>query len=175
MNKTVIIILVVLVVVLGGFFLFLGGGEETLPEAGKPEKTESPDSGTPPQLGVPAPGFEDVPEAIVVTDGEENKNVVVYAGAGYSPDTLRIKVGDTVVFENETSGNMWIASASHPTHTVYPDSNIAKCSTSEAGSIFDACGGTPTGKSWSFTFDNAGTWKYHDHLSPQHRGTIIVE
>ena len=32
-----------------------------------------------------------------------------------------------------------------------------------------------TGDSWSFKFDIAGAWKYHDHLSPKHFGEIIVE
>jgi len=31
------------------------------------------------------------------------------------------------------------------------------------------------GESWSFKFDEGGTWKYHDHLNPGATGMIVVE
>ncbi|MDP3735588.1 MAG: hypothetical protein Q8R39_04135 [bacterium] len=66
----------------------------------------------------------------------------------------------------------------HPTHKLYPGSDIKKCGTLQGGeknAMFDACGAVTPGASWSFTFTELGSWKYHDHLNPLHTGTIVVE
>lgn len=96
-------------------------------------------------------------------------NVVTYTDAGYSPNPLTIKAGETVTFKNESSRSMWPASAMHPTHREYP--TTGGC----LGSTFDACMGVQPGNSWSFQFDIAGTWRYHDHLNPSSFGMIVVE
>jgi hypothetical protein len=96
-------------------------------------------------------------------------NVVIYTDSGYSPNVLRVKVDAIAVFQNQSSQSMWTASANHPTHTVYPTSGGC------LGSTFDACAGIPPGNSWSFKFNKAGTWKYHNHLNPGDTGTIVVE
>ena len=101
--------------------------------------------------------------------------MVTYTDEGYSPKELMVKKGDNVTFNNESSHPMWTASAVHPTHTVYPGSSILKCNTPEAGAIFDACSAVEPGKEWSFQFDQIGSWKYHDHLTPTRTGTITVE
>lgn len=104
---------------------------------------------------------------------EENKqfekNTVYHTNDGFAPNPLNIKVGETVLFRNDGSRPTWIASAMHPTHTVYP--TTGGC----IGSTFDSCVGIEPGKSWSFKFDFVGSWKYHDHLNPTSFGTIIVE
>lgn len=89
------------------------------------------------------------------------QNVVTYNESGFSPNTLRVNVGAAVTFNNESSNPMWVASNPHPIHTGYPG--------------FDAKRGYAKGESYSFTFTKAGTWKYHNHLSPSEGGTIIVE
>ncbi len=100
---------------------------------------------------------------------------VVYSDGGYSPRELMIKKGDTVIFKNESSQLMWTASAIHPSHTVYPGTSIQKCISSPDGSMFDACAGTPVGSSWTFQFNELGSWGYHNHLVPTRNGTIVVE
>lgn len=151
-NKILVSVLVLIVAIVGGYFL-LKGGEVQAPV------DEIPVS------GMPVPGSE-TPE-MVVTPATEN--IITYTDAGYSPSALTVKVGDTVVFKNESADNMWPASAMHPTHAVYP--TTGGC----FGSTFDACRGVLPGDSWSFKFDIAGTWKYHDHLKPSVFGTIVVE
>lgn len=149
MNKTLVAILILVVFVLGGYFLLKG------PEAQAPTE-ETPTSGMP----------------VVNTDTLEmivTQNVITYSDTGYSPNTLNIKVGDTVTFDNNSALAMWPASAMHPTHAVYP--TVGGC----LGSTFDACKGIQPGESWSFKFDLAGNWKYHDHLKPGFFGTIVVE
>jgi len=97
------------------------------------------------------------------------ESVITYTDDGYSPSDLEIKAGETVVFKNESSQSMWPASAMHPTHKDYP--TTGGC----LGSAFDVCMGVQPGDSWSFKFDIAGNWKYHDHLSPKNFGAIIVK
>ena len=133
---------------------------------------------------VPAPGNEDVEEKVVVDDssgdddsaGEvmEKKEFVVEAGSsGFSPSTLTIKKGDTVKFVGQGTDSHWPASAVHPIHNKYPGSGLKKCSSGER--IFDACKGLLGDEEFSFQFDEVGEWKYHDHLNPGLKGTIIVE
>ena len=38
----------------------------------------------------------------------------------FDPETLTIKVGDTVEFKNESGEDKWPASNVHPTHELYP-------------------------------------------------------
>ena len=87
---------------------------------------------------------------------------------------MEINKGDIVLFLNEGSSKSWPASDVHPTHTVYPNSGISKCGTVEEENIFDACKGLANGESYSFTFNEIGTWTYHDHLKPYVGGTIVV-
>ena len=107
--------------------------------------------------------------------GAENQTyTITYADNGFLPSSLSIKKGDTVAFSNQSSLEAWPASALHPTHTVYPGSDIAKCGASEANGIFDACRGLANGESWSFRFNEVGEWGYHNHINPGHFGKIIV-
>lgn len=95
--------------------------------------------------------------------------------SGFSPKTLEINAGDKVIFLNAGSGVNWPASAIHPTHTVYPGSGIEKCDNKDHSEIFDACDGVNPGESFSFAFNEKGSWNYHDHLRPSLTGTIVVK
>ncbi len=86
---------------------------------------------------------------------------MAYTNSCYSPKDLTIKKGDTVKFTNNAGRNMWPASNDHPSHTIYPE--------------FDAKKAFSKGSTWSFTFDKAGTWGYHDHLKDSCTGTITVQ
>ena len=110
-----------------------------------------------------------------VQQGAGSEAQITYTDQGYSPASINIKKGDTVVWKNQSSKDMWPASALHPTHTVYPGSGISKCNTAEQPAIFDACASINPGSSWSFKFLQAGSWKFHDHLSTTNFGTINVE
>ena len=104
-----------------------------------------------------------------------SKNVVTYTDSGYIPNTITIKKGETVTWKNESSAPVWTASAMHPTHRVYPGTDTAACGTQTLLPMFDACAGTAPGQSWSFVFNNVGTWKYHNHLNSSKFGTVVVE
>lgn len=150
MNKTIIAIIIVAIVLAGGYFL-LRGTYQPAPVVPQPLSEQT----TPPLSVAQTPAAEE--------------KVVTYADSGYSPSTLTIKRGETVTFKNQSSRSMWIASAVHPTHKIYP--TTGGC----LGSTFDACAGIQPGGSWSFKFDIPGTWKYHNHSSSGDTGTIVVE
>ena len=145
----------VLLIVIGGVWYISGN------------KTSEPGNQVSPDLSAEAPSE--------VEGAKAEGNLVSITSSGFSLSTLGIKQGETVTFKNEDTQPSWPASAIHPTHTVYPNSSIAKCGTAEENTIFDSCKGLATGEAWSFQFDIPGTWKYHDHLNPSHSGTIIVE
>ena len=108
-------------------------------------------------------------------DNAANETTIVYSDSGFFPKEVTVKKGSMVTFKNESLLKMWPASAKHPTHEVYPGSSITKCNTPAASAIFDACKGISRSESWSFTFNEAGSWAYHDHLKPTYFGKIIVE
>ncbi|HLF53904.1 MAG TPA: hypothetical protein VI544_01880 [Candidatus Nanoarchaeia archaeon] len=123
---------------------------------------------------------EEVNSTSTITEksGERLSEVKTYTveitSNGYSPKELEINKGDKVTWINTNSVQHWPASAMHPTHTVYPGSSMEKCGTSEQSEIFDACSGLKVGESWSFVFNEAGSWKYHDHLNLANTGTVTV-
>lgn len=86
--------------------------------------------------------------------------VVTLSKDGYSPETLSVKVGDTVTFRSVDGELFWPASNLHPSHTIYPE--------------FDPQEPIQPDSVWSFTFTKPGEWKYHDHLAPYFTGVITV-
>lgn len=146
----VIFIVLVLIVIAGYFFLNAGNGSE--------EKNTG----------------ELASEKLNVQT-ETKENIVEITSSGFSPKSLIISQGEKVTFINDGYSASWPASAVHPTHKVYPGSDINKCNTAEENKIFDACRGLKQGESYSFIFNEKGNWKYHDHLNPKLLGEIIVE
>lgn len=94
---------------------------------------------------------------------------VEITSAGFNPASVEINKGDTVTWLNKDASPSWPASALHPTHALYPETGGC------VGSKFDACKDLAFGEKFSFAFDHAGTWKYHDHLNPGRTGTVVVK
>ena len=88
-------------------------------------------------------------------------NVVTLEADGFHPATLVITEGETVVFKTDTDESFWPASNVHPTHTAYP--------------AFDPKKPIERNGTWSFTFTEAGTYAFHDHIKSIFEGEIIVE
>ncbi|MBS3145474.1 hypothetical protein J4414_01595 [Candidatus Woesearchaeota archaeon] len=108
-------------------------------------------------------------------DTKSGSKMVEVSLQGFNPSTITVKKGDTVTWTIKGTGSHWPASAVHPTHTAYPGSGRTKCGTDEESNIFDACHALTDGQTFSFQFNEAGSWKYHDHLSPSLTGTVVVE
>lgn len=136
-----------------------------LPAGGVGEEAVPPSEIPPPPLPTePAPQ----PETVAPV-----QTTITYDGGAFLPAVVEIRRGESVTFVNRSSQEVWPASAMHPTHTVYPGSDIKKCGT--GASIFDACRSLSNGESWSFVFDEVGSWKYHNHVNPGAVGTIVVK
>jgi plastocyanin len=94
-------------------------------------------------------------------EGAEGNIVVHVTEAGFEPESVEVRKGTTVVFENTGDEDHWPASDDHPTHDLY------------AG--FDPEKPLRPDTEWTFTFDRPGDWGYHDHLNPYLTGEIIVK
>lgn len=100
--------------------------------------------------------------AVVVTEVTKAEEVVISMTAeGFEPSTITVSTGTKVTFVNNDSVKRWPASAFHPTHLELPE--------------FDSLEGIALGASYSFTFTETGTWKFHDHLIPSLFGSVVVE
>lgn len=86
---------------------------------------------------------------------------IVRTESGFIPSQVYLNEGDRVIFTNASPAPMWPASNAHPSHGLYPE--------------FDPLIPVAPGDSWTFTFTNAGVWKFHDHLTPSLTGTIFVQ
>lgn len=136
--KPLTVVAIVVVLAVGGFILLRGANTSPSPQPSTTTK-----------------------QTPTVTSNDTKENTVVYSNSGFSPGSITVKAGTTVVFKNEGGAALWVASGPHPLHTNY--------------SQFDAKKGYLAGESYSFTFDKAGTYKYHNHLAPAHTGTVVVE
>lgn len=87
--------------------------------------------------------------------------IVIMKNAAFEPAELTIEKGTKVIFKNQDNSPRWPASNLHPTHGIYPE--------------FDPREPVALGAEWSFVFDKAGSWKFHDHLLPGTRGSITVK
>lgn len=118
---------------------------------------------TPVTEPTPAPLFqkENAPTSTSGVVTREKAVQVSYTKTGFSPATLTVKSGTTVVFSNNSGKPMWVASTPHPVHTDLPG--------------FDQLKSVGRGGSYSFTFSKAGSWKYHNHVAPGERGVVVVE
>lgn len=88
------------------------------------------------------------------------KIIIKMGEFGFNPQTNEISQGDVVVFENVGGKNHWPASNIHPTHEIYPE--------------FDPRRSIPPKENWIFVFKKAGEWKFHDHISSEFSGVIVV-
>lgn len=89
---------------------------------------------------------------------------ITYNPGTIAPNELSIKLGDSIEFRNSDLKDHWPASAPHPSHSAYPK--------------FDPKAALKPGDIWTFKFEKAGTWKFHDHLNaanPKFQGTVIVQ
>ncbi len=152
------------------------GAEQAVPTTLPVNEKESTSSGLAPAAPIPVPAggpAEGVPSmapsAAPPAPALAPQQQIQYNGSSFSPKLVTVKKGETVTFVNNGKNPMWVASAMHPTHTVYPTKGGC------LGSTFDACRGYEPGSSWSFTFDEVGTWGYHDHLNAGAFGKVVVE
>lgn len=79
---------------------------------------------------------------------------------GFSPQSLKIKKSETVVWVNKSGKNVTVNSDPHPTHDLHSFLNRGEFASESSVQV---------------TFDKPGTFTYHNHLNPSQKGTIVVE
>lgn len=82
-------------------------------------------------------------------------NQVTIKNLSFSPMSITVKKGTTVTWTNQDS----------PTHTVTSDNGSA--------TVFDSKS-LDSGKTFSFTFNNTGTFNYHCNIHSSMMGTVTV-
>ncbi len=175
MNKKLGITILVLLVLGVGFYFYDKSNKQV--QAPTSENNQATTTPTPPVVETPSPTPvspkptpsptpQTKPSEGTFSSGEEMEGPdiqvkeVVYDGKAFTPSTVDIKVGDYVIFRNNSDSEFWPASNPHPVHTDY--------------SAFDAKSPIAAGGKYQFQFTQAGVWKYHDHLNPLARGTVNV-
>ena len=86
--------------------------------------------------------------------------VVDIRSAGFSPSSISISGGQSVIWVSVASGLARVASDPHPTHGGLPGF--------ESGDL-------SMGQEYKFTFSQAGNWGYHNHWTPSQIGTVNVQ
>ncbi len=99
------------------------------------------------------------PSAEAPSNGETV--TIEYKDGVFTPSEVSIKVGGTVEFKNVGTRGVWPASDIHPTHLLCPG--------------FDPRRVLRAGESWSYTFREAKTCPFHNHLSATEIGKVVVE
>jgi len=149
MKSSVALVIAIIAIILVGWFLINGrNNTATSPTATTPTNQTTTDT-------------TENPTTTTEDSTATQDTTVTYGANGFSPATLTVKKGTTVTFKNTSSRAMWVASDPHPQHNRMP--------------AFDAEKGIPSGESYTFTFNEAGSWGYHNHLNAGDKGTIVVQ
>lgn len=167
MNKNIFLIgLGIAIVIAAGVLVF-----KDKPEPVATTVTETPQTENTPAVAANAEVGTDVGlEDGTLPTPAASPVIITFSDTGYSPASVTIKKGETVRYVNNSSMGTWPASANHPSHTIYPQKSASDC----LGSSFDSCRDLKPGESWEFTFNEVGTWGYHDHSHAKFRGTVVV-
>ena len=99
---------------------------------------------------------------------------VTYSATGFAPANVTVKKGEAVMWTNISPEGMWVAVNEHPAHTGYDGTGRVTHCTEGAALSFDQCAASVAGGQWSFTFNKAGMWKYHNHENQSFGGTVTV-
>ena len=154
-TRTLIALIVIALVAIGGYFLISNRAAAPMPEDEAVTETTT----------------EEEP-----VGDNEYAALVTYTDGGFSPETTRIRVGETVRFVNNSARGMWVGSNEHPTHTEYDGSSTRDhCADGAATEgAFDMCRQGAPGEFWEFTFTKAGSFDFHNHAQAAHGGQIVV-
>ena len=111
-------------------------------------------------LGHPKDLASKIPTVTPTESREPKFYTVSYKSGVFSPTNLRIHLGDTVRFKNESFFSIRIISDPQPVGSNVPG--------------FDSVGDIPQGSYFSYTFAQKGTFGYHNDKNTEEQGTIIV-
>ncbi len=160
-NKLLIGLVVLAAGALIGWYWFSGGTPKpTAPAQQETAEEHIQPTGTNREDSMPTSGAIGGQGSEMEKGGVVARSVVTYTDTGFAPTSVSVKRGTTVTFVNESSGAMWVASDVHPTHQLLPG--------------FDQLKSVTNGGTYEYTFTKVGTWRYHNHVKPEAKGTVIV-
>lgn len=136
----VLAVIAVLAIAIGGIALLMQSG------GNYPTTTTT--------TGIPTTTTTTITPTTTTTTSQPQTYSVSIQNFAFSPSTLTIHVGDTVIWTNSDSVS----------HSVRSDSG------SEINSAL-----LGNGQTYSHTFAQAGTYTYHCSVHPSMKGTVIVE
>lgn len=88
-----------------------------------------------------------------------NGVTITYTDNGFTPPALTVKKGDMLRVVNQSPYELEFSSDDHPAHTDNPELNMSALQ--------------PGGSS-TLLVTRTGTWGFHNHLKPDHDGTLTV-
>lgn len=101
------------------------------------------------------------PTSPQVTKKQVTETEISITSNGFTPSKILVKKGTVVVWKNQDASYHQVASDPHPEHTSIPGLDSSVLGQNEI---------------YGYTFDNTGTYTYHDHLNPlKFTGTVTVE
>lgn len=178
MNTRYLVIGIVAILVVGGLIWWFtssrGASVQTSdeqantanvpPASGVPEAPSLTGTSTESGSGTPVQSGQSGPTTVMVT----------YDGSSFSPSTVTIHQGDTVMWMDNGNQPMEVASDPHPVHNGYDGTTRqTHCAAGYSGPApFDECA---PGTQFSFTFTKTGSWGYHNHLDQSQGGTVVVQ
>lgn len=112
-------------------------------------------------------------QLIPIENQKKNGKVVNvdYTNKGFEPKIITITVGTSVIWANHSDKLMWVGSDPHPSHTDLPGFDQKEAGYRLIPQV-EAHGSNES--SYEYTFTKVGRWGYHNHLSPNDRGLVIV-
>ena len=122
------------------------------PQAAPTQVPPTTPVGKPVPIAVPNPGG--------ISPANSEDRIVVFDGNAFIPANVAVHVGHTVTWQNKSTQDVWPQA----------DSNQTGTSTRE----FDPRVAIHPGASWSYTFNRAGNWPYHNNLNTGAGGVVEV-
>jgi len=111
------------------------------------------------------------PSAAVIKQLDQSHGfqaLVSFINGSFEPMSATIKVGQTIRFTNNSSGDVWIAEITAKNTPAAP--NTQSCDVP-----FNSCKALHPGDFFEYTFPTVGTYKYMNNLSTSTQGTVVVQ
>lgn len=101
-------------------------------------------------------------DALIEEAGEDGPQVeIAITEDGFMPETILVNPGTTITWVNESDDPIRVASNPHPDH--------------DGLDGLDSQEAIGPGATYTFVFEAAGEFGYHDHYNPETNGTVVVE
>lgn len=164
MSRTLIAGLIVAVIIVGGGLWLAGSKNDdktanSTANSSNVTPTPSNNSKTP---STASSGSQQATNKPTDSDGDNDEAAatITYTADGFSPSTVTVKSGDTVAVMNNSGESLQFNSDPHPSHTGNTELNV---------------GSVQSGQTKTFVVTKTGTFGFHNHFNPNHKGSITVQ